>query len=344
MPAPLGLHIDTGKVQGEVHVKTAYIKGGKGFAVKVATGFYGNTLLGLPNSSGMVLYLDSQTGQVQAIFADNGYLTDLRTALAGAAATKRLALTRPMTVGIVGTAGIQARWQLRAIALVREMRQVFVFGRNASATAAFISEMKPVISADICRANTISELVQHSDVVVTTTPSREPLIKAEDLHPGLHITAMGSDGPGKRELESEVVAHADVIVCDSYDQCRRLGELQQADFPRERVIELGELTSGMRKGRSHDSQISICDLTGTGVQDSAICRICFFRAAAGDKGSGKTVIRPAREERTRIYEADPKRISRSQQQGCGCGHDCLASSVPGRRRKRRRHTEFPGGP
>ncbi len=255
MPAPLGLHIDTDKVQGEVHVKTAYIKGRKGFAVKVATGFYGNSLLGLPNSSGMVLYLDSQTGQVQAIFADNGYLTDLRTALAGAVAAKHLALARPLTVGIVGT-GIQARWQLNAIALVREVRQVFVFGRNASATAAFISKMKSVISADIRRANTISELVQHSDVVVTTTPSREPLIKAEDLHPGLHITAMGSDGPGKQELDPEIVAHADVMVCDSYDQCRRLGELQKADVPRERVVELGELTSGMRKGRSHDSQIS----------------------------------------------------------------------------------------
>ena len=105
MPAPLGLHIDTDKVQGEVHVKTAYIKGGKGFAVKVATGFYGNTLLGLPNSSGMVLYLDSQTGQVQVIFADNGYLTDLRTALAGAVAAKHLALAQPLIVAlVVGTA------------------------------------------------------------------------------------------------------------------------------------------------------------------------------------------------------------------------------------------------
>ena len=86
---------------------------------------------------------------------------------------------------------------------------------------------------------------------------------------------MGSDGPGKQELESEVVEHADVMVCDSYDQCRRLGELQQTDVPRERVIELGELTSGMRKGRSQDSQISICDLTGTGVQDSAIANLLF---------------------------------------------------------------------
>ncbi len=274
MPAPLGLRIDNDDVEGEVHVKTAYIRGSKGFAVKVATGFYQNARLGLPTSSGVILYLNSQTGQIIALFADNGYLTDLRTALAGAVAAKHLAPTRIATVGIVGT-GIQARWQLRAIALVREVQQVLVFGRSAAATEAYIRDMQIVVPADIRRADTVSELVQKSDLVVTTTPSREGLIKARDLHPGLHITAMGSDGPGKQELESGVLEQADVVVCDSYDQCVHVGELQQAALPRARVLELGELTAGMRKGRSNDHQISVCDLTGTGVQDSAIAEYVF---------------------------------------------------------------------
>jgi ornithine cyclodeaminase/alanine dehydrogenase-like protein (mu-crystallin family) len=274
MPASLGLHINDDEVQGEVHVKTAYIRGSMGFAVKVATGFYQNARLGLPNSSGMILYLDSRTGQVVALFADNGYLTDLRTALAGAVVAKYLAPTRITTVGIVGT-GIQARWQLRAIALVREVQQVVVFGRSAAATEAYIREMQTVVSGDIRRANTVSELVQQSDLVATTTPSREALIEAKDLHAGLHITAMGSDGPGKQELESRVLEQADVVACDSYDQCLRLGELRHAALPRARVLELGELTTGMRKGRSTDRQISVCDLTGTGVQDSAIAEYAF---------------------------------------------------------------------
>ncbi|MGA7293256.1 MAG: hypothetical protein WBW53_01410 [Terriglobales bacterium] len=274
MPAPLGLHIDDDEVQGEVHVKTAYIRGSRGFAIKVATGFYGNARLGLPTSSGMILYLDSRTGQVIALFADNGYLTDLRTALAGAVAAKHLAPARVTTVGIVGT-GIQARWQLRAIALVREVQKVLVFGRNPAATETFIRDIQMTVSADIRRANTVSELVQQSDLVVTTTPSREPLIKAQDLHPGLHITAMGSDGPGKKELESSVLEEADMVACDSYEQCRRLGELQQTTLPRARVVELGELTIGIRRGRSNDDQISVCDLTGVGVQDSAIAEYAY---------------------------------------------------------------------
>jgi ornithine cyclodeaminase/alanine dehydrogenase-like protein (mu-crystallin family) len=274
MPAPLGLHIKDDDVEGEVHVKTAYIRGSQGFAVKVATGFYQNVRLGLPTSSGIVLYLDSQTGKVVALFADNGYLTDLRTALAGAVAAKHLAPTRIATVGIVGT-GIQARWQLRAIALVREFQQVLVFGRSAAATEAYIRDMQIIVPADIRRADTVSELVRQSDLVVTTTPSREALIKAQDLHAGLHITAMGSDGPSKRELESSVLDQADVVVCDSYDQCLRLGELQHAALPRASVVELGDVTSGMRKGRSNDHQISVCDLTGTGVQDSAIAEYAF---------------------------------------------------------------------
>jgi len=164
---------------------------------------------------------------------------------------------------------------LRALALVREIQQVLVFGRSATATEAYIRDMQIIVSADIRRANTVSEIVQQSDLVVTTTPSREALIKAQDLHPGLHITAMGSDGPGKKELESGVLEKADVVACDSYEQCLCLGELQQTALPRARVVELGELTSGMRKGRSKDDQISVCDLTGVGVQDSAIAEYAY---------------------------------------------------------------------
>ncbi|MBI3476978.1 MAG: ornithine cyclodeaminase family protein [Acidobacteria bacterium] len=279
MPPPLGMHIDD--LQGEVHVKTAYIRGTAGFAVKVATGFYGNSKLGLPNSSGLILYLDAQTGFVKAIFADNGYLTDLRTALAGAIAAKYLARTQIETVGIVGT-GIQARWQLEALTLVRKFRQVIVFGRSADSADAYIREMKSKVDSTFSKAASVSALVKASDLVVTATTARESLIKVDDLHPGLHITAIGSDGPGKHELDPAVVEKADVIVCDSYEQCRRLGELQTATIDRNRVIELGEVTSGRKTARSSDHQLSVCDLTGTGVQDSAIADFTY-QALAGSR-------------------------------------------------------------
>jgi ornithine cyclodeaminase/alanine dehydrogenase-like protein (mu-crystallin family) len=272
MPPPLGMHIEP--VRGEVHVKTAYVLGAKGFAVKLATGFYGNARLGLANSSGLVLYLDAQTGFVRAVFVDDGYLTDLRTALAGAVAAKHLAPKEVHTVGIVGC-GIQARWQLRALALVREFSRVLVFGRNAAARDACIAEMQSMVKAKVTAAQSVGELVAASDLVVTATPAREALAAAEHLHPGLHITAMGSDGPGKQELHPEILRKADMVVCDSYEQCRRLGELQSASLDRDSVIELGELTSGAQRGRSNEQQITVCDLTGTGVQDSAIAEFAY---------------------------------------------------------------------
>jgi len=260
--------------QGEVHVKTAYIAGNEGFAIKVATGFYANSASGLVNSSGLILYLDARTGFVKAVFADNGYLTDLRTALAGAIAAKYCARERISTVGIVGT-GVQARWQLEALTLVRKFQRVLVFGRRKTAADAYMREMQGRVGADFKVVDSVADLMRASDLVVTTTAAREPVIEVKYLRAGLHITAMGADGPGKQELDPSVLESADVIVCDAYEQCQRLGELQHIAIGKERVIEIPELTSGRKKARTADDQISVCDLTGTGVQDSAMAEFSY---------------------------------------------------------------------
>ena len=119
--------------------------------------------------------------------------------------------------------------------------------------------------------------------MITTTPSREPIIQPEWLHPGLHITAMGSDLAGKQELAAGVLAAADQIACDRRDQCIAMGELQYFEASGGRidtgsVAELGELTVGGIAGRDRDDAITICDLTGTGVQDTAIARVALQRA------------------------------------------------------------------
>jgi len=122
-------------------------------------------------------------------------------------------------------------------------------------------------------------------VVVTTTPSRQAYVKPQWLHPGLHVTAMGSDGEMKQELEAEAVARAGLLACDLKSQCFRLGELHHAfaaghiSEDRE-ILELGELTSGSKPGRQSEEQISICDLTGVGVQDTAIALLAYREAQA----------------------------------------------------------------
>ena len=282
VPSPLEFHL--ADRNGEVHVKSAYLPGLPSYALKIASGFYGNAAQGLPTSSGLVVVLSTQTGFPQALLLDNGYLTDVRTALAGAIAAKYLAKKNVETVGIVG-AGIQARYQLEALALVRKFRNVLVYGRNPEAVRKYADEMSAAMKADVRAASSISDVARHSDIVVTTTPSRQALIKATDLHPGLHITAMGSDLPGKQELDPAALAQADILVCDQITQCSKAGELQHAPAAKGRAVELGEVIAGTKPGRQSDKQTTICDLTGIGVQDTAIGMFAYEQARTRGLGT-----------------------------------------------------------
>jgi ectoine utilization protein EutC len=287
VPPPIG--IDVPEREAEVHVKTAYASGLPAFAVKVASGFYANAKSGLPVSSGLMLVLSAETGWPQALLLDNAYLTEVRTALAGAIAAKYLAPGSVETAGVIGV-GMQARFQLRALKLVRDFRKVVVFGRKPEAVRRIMAELSEELRVEVVPARTPAEVARRCEVVVTATPAREPLIAVADLHEGLHITAMGSDGPGKQELDPRIFPRADLVACDLRSQSERLGELQHAlaagtVTAATAVVELGELAAGKRPGRKNDSQITVCDLTGVGVQDTAIA--CFALGRARAKGLGR---------------------------------------------------------
>ena len=278
---------------GEVDVKSAYIRGLDSFAVKIASGFYSNADKGLPSGSGLMVLISAHTGFPQAVLLDNGYLTDLRTGLAGAAAAKCLARERIDVVGVIGT-GVQGRYQVRALRLVREFERVLAYDSNPARLAKYVAEMRAELGVEIIPAKGPEDVVRRGDVVVTATPSRTPYVKPAWLHQGLHITAMGSDSPDKQELEPEVVRRADRIVCDRKSQCFRLGELHHAleagliseDHD---ISELGEILAGEKPGRFHDEEITLCDLTGVGVQDTAIALLAYQRAT--EKGLGITIGR-----------------------------------------------------
>jgi ectoine utilization protein EutC len=245
------MRLDVPAQTGELDIKSAYIKGLDSFAVKMSSGFFANSAKGLPSMGGLMILFSSETGFVQALLLDNGYLTDIRTALAGALAAKYLANERVNTVGIIGTGG-QARYQLRALKLVRDFQQVLVWGRNHAKAATYAADMTRQLGLPVtaCEANEDgrASLVRDSDVVITTTPSTTPLIQADWLHDGLHITAMGSDAEHKQELEPTVLARATVFCCDTVEQSTRLGELHHAlaDFPEleTKAITLGDLIAG----------------------------------------------------------------------------------------------------
>ncbi|ETX15005.1 multidrug DMT transporter permease [Roseivivax halodurans JCM 10272] len=282
MPPVLSMALE--QVNGEVDVKTAYIPGFDGFAIKVSPGFFDNPSLGLPSLNGLMILFSARTGLVQAVFLDNGYLTDIRTAAAGAVAARHLAPSEVTTAGVIGT-GVQARLQMQAAHLVRPFERVLVWGRDPEKAASCAADLKAAlgVEAEICTGP--ETLVARSQLVVTTTPAREPIIQAEWLHPELHITAMGSDQEGKNEIAPEALARADLYVADRVSQTEILGELRAAraaGLMTGTPPELGEIVTGA-KGRNGPSDITIADLTGTGAQDTAIAS--HVAARLGDAGT-----------------------------------------------------------
>jgi ectoine utilization protein EutC len=276
------MRIDVPENNGEVDIKSAYVQGLDSFAVKMSSGFFDNRKLGLPSLGGMMILLSAKVGFPEALLLDNGYLTDVRTGLAGAIASKYLAPQRVRTAGVIGV-GAQARYQMQALQLVRDFERVLVYGRVPERVDQYIEEMTDALNADVITAASIADVVRQSDVVVTTTPAKEPFLRAEWLHPGLHITAMGSDAEEKNELEPAVLGRADLLVCDSRSQVFRLGEHHHAlaagmITEDDDIVELGELTAGRHPGRQNEEQITVCDLTGTGVQDTAIALLAYRKA------------------------------------------------------------------
>jgi len=269
---PSVIHLDVPEARGEIHVKAGHIHGAPAYAVKVASGFYAADP---PAIDGLVIVFDAETGGPVAFLLDGGYVTDTRTGAAGGVAARWLAPEHATVVGVVGT-GIQARRQVEALRCVRDVTEVRVWGRDADRASAAASDVGGVI------APSVREAVDAADVVITCTASTEPVVRAEWIAPGTHITAVGSDGAGKQELDPELLRRADVLVVDSLDQCRRLGELQHALDVADRAVELGSVCAGTSPGRTSSTQLTVCDLTGVGVQDVAAANAVL--ANAGDAG------------------------------------------------------------
>jgi ornithine cyclodeaminase len=278
---------------GEVDIKSAYIKGYNQLAVKVASGFFENPGLGLPSQSGQMLVISAETGFLQGVLLDNGYLTQVRTGAAGAVAAKYLAPQQVETVGVIGS-GVQARFQMEALMQVRPFSSIRMFSLDSDGDKdRYVRDMRQMLKVEVVKSPSVEAVVKESSIVVTTTPARRGFVKSQWLHPGLHITAMGSDTEEKQELEADVLAGADLVACDLKSQSFRLGELRSAleqNLMTEdsAVVELGAIINGKARGRSDDRQITVCDLTGVGVQDTMIAIKTL--ALANERNIGLVVL------------------------------------------------------
>ncbi|UWR90448.1 ectoine utilization protein EutC [Phaeobacter inhibens] len=277
---------------GEVCVKTAYVPGIDSFAMKMSPGFFDNPKIGLPSTTGLMVVFSSKTGLLQSLLLDNGYLTDVRTAAAGAVAARHLARADAAHVCIIG-AGVQSKMQLKAMTLVRDIKSAVIWARDGTKAEAAAASLRGELGIDVIVSEDIAEAVASADIVVTTTPAADPVIRADWLQPGQLVVAMGSDQEHKCELEPACLAKADLYVPDSQSQCAVKGELRSAIAagliaPEQSFAELGSITSGHAAGRRADSDLIIADLTGTGVQDTAIATLAGHRADAAGVGASFT--------------------------------------------------------
>jgi ectoine utilization protein EutC len=286
VPFPVALNIPDGN--GDIHIKPGYMKGTPFYTVKMASGFYDNPQRGLPVSHGMLLLFDSKTGHPVCFEVDRCFLTDLRTAAAGAVAAKVLAKKTVAKVAVIGT-GTQARLQALALSKVRSFDELRVWGRDIKKAEAYASEMSVKLKSKVTASSTAEEAVRGCDVVITATMSTSPVVRVDWISSGVHITAMGSDEPGKNELDTRILARADKVVVDSLKQCARLGEVHHAledGSMKEGDVhaELGEVLLGTKPGRESDMEVTVCDLTGIAIQDVAISQVVYEKAKKSGKG------------------------------------------------------------
>lgn len=263
--------------RGEVHIKYGFIRGDDFYVIKIASGFYNNPQIGLPSGNGLMLLFSQHTGELVSTLLDEGYLTNVRTAVAGAIVARYLAPSTVNQIGMVG-AGIQARLQLSYLRKVVDCNKVLVWGQSQEKLDIYCREMEQE-GFRIGTTLEISRIMDQCNLIVTTTPSKIPILPLHGLRRGIHITAVGSDTVEKQELDARILGEADLVVADSIAQCMSRGEIFQAmkagTIRKEEIHELGEIISGREKGRTNDGQISVADLTGVAVQDINIASAIY---------------------------------------------------------------------
>ncbi len=263
--------------QGDVHIKYGYIKGDDYYVIKIASGFYGDVSLDIPATQGGVMLLfDQKTGKEAGILVDECHLTNVRTAVAGGICAELLAPQKIDSIGVIGT-GVQARMQVKYLSNIVECRKVKVWGRSEKSVEKYIKDMA-IENWEVNIAATTDEIAETCDLIITTTPSKIPLLKKDKLKNGTLIIAVGSDSPGKQELDEKIFQIADYIVADSIVQCIDRGEISHGiknkTINQDEIAELGNLID-KKNVSCGDDQIIVVDLTGVAVQDIQIAKAVY---------------------------------------------------------------------
>jgi ornithine cyclodeaminase len=247
-----------------------------------------NAAKGLTNHQSSTLLFDPRTGRASALVSAN-YLTGVRTGAASAIATRHLSRPDSTVLGIIGT-GVQAFYQLEATLAVRSIRTVHAWNPSADKLVAFGRQVRE-LGLEFAPQTDRQAVAANADVLITVTPSTQPLVEKSWVRPGTHINAMGADTKGKQELDPELVASAALFV-DKAAQAFSIGECQhayQAGLITERSLRgsLGAVIAGLCDGRRTAQEITVFDGTGVALQDLAVADLAV--RLAGERGLGLRV-------------------------------------------------------
>jgi ornithine cyclodeaminase len=262
---------------GEVHIKYGYLIDDDYYVIKIASGFRESKESKRYKSDGLMLLFRQKTGELVCALLDECHLTHVRTAAAGAVVAKYLAPKNVHCIGIFG-AGVQGRMQLEFLKPILSCRDVIVWGLNEKELDEYKKDMEP-LGFNIRTTLSAGDIARNCNLIVTATPSTSPLLSADQVQKGVHITAMGSDTPEKIELDPRILQKADIVVADSISQCLVRGEIHHAIkaglLKQDRIVELGNVIVKKDFQRSSDDQITIADLTGVAVQDIQIAKAVY---------------------------------------------------------------------
>lgn len=266
------------KDRGDVYVKTGTLQGHSVYVVKVSPWFAANVQNGAAQG-GIVAVFDGHTGHTLAILNEEHYLSDIRTAAAGAIAARTLASKEVRTASVLGS-GTQAYWQCLALYRERPFAKLMIWARNGGRAEALRTRLSHKLpNVDIRVEPNLEQAVRRADVLLTATLAREPLVRGDWLREGQHITAVGADDPSKCELDVSALRRARVFV-DSLETSVANGDIYRAiesgGYTRDDVAgEIGDVLAGAKIGRASSADITIAKFVGIGAQDLVAAEVAL---------------------------------------------------------------------
>lgn len=238
-----------------------------------------------PAIRGLIHLFDIETGELLAVL-ESSYLTAVRTGVVSALAAHTLARPEAKTVAVIG-AGMQGRWQLRALEKLRFIKQVFVFDNSPFVAGKFVAEMAREMDAQLVAVNTLGEALIDADIILSATWSRSPFLYSGMVNEGVHISTLGADELGKAEVSADLLQES-IVICDDRDLTLSQGALGNVGLMLENIhAEFGEILSGQKQGRQTEDDITVFASVGLAWQD-LVAAWQVYKAAL-EKGVGERV-------------------------------------------------------